>query len=220
MIVYRRRSELFSNLFSKNGELFYCNDIFELIHTSVGNYDPNDWRLFIDSSKKSIKAVLLDIGNILPSVTIAYSTTMKETFQNLQFMLEEIRNSEHNWLICADLKVIAILTGFQLGYTKYCCFLCLWDSRARSEHYVRKQWPPRLVSHPGQHNIGNISLVPQEKIILPPLHIKLGLFKQFVKAFNKESPMFQFLQKVFPNLSEAKIKEGVFVWTANTIVKL
>ena len=209
--VYRRRSELFSNLFSEDGELFYCNDIFELIHTLVGKYDPNDWRLFIDSSKKSIKAVLLHIGNILPSVPIAYSTTMKETFQNLQFMLEKIRYSEHNWLICADLKVIAILTGLQLGYTKYCCFLCLWDSRARSEHYVRKQWPPRLVSHPGQHNIANISLVPQEKIILPPLHIKLGLFKQFVKAFNKESPVFQFLQKIFPHLSEAKIKEGVFV---------
>ena len=40
--VYRRRSELFSTLFSKDGELFYCNDIFELIHTLVGNYDPND----------------------------------------------------------------------------------------------------------------------------------------------------------------------------------
>ena len=209
--VIRRRSELFSNLFSEDGELFYCNDIFELIHTLVGKYDPNDWRFFIDSSKKSIKAVLLHIGNILPSVPIAYSTTMKETFQNLQFMLKKIRYSEHNWLICADLKVIAILTGLQLGYTKYCCFLCLWDSKARSEHYVRKQWPPRLVSHPGQHNIANISLVPQEKIILPPLHIKLGLFKQFVKAFNKESPVFQFLQKVFPHLSEAKIKEGVFV---------
>ena len=167
--VYRRRSQLFSNLFSKDGELFYCNDIFELIHTLVGNYDPNYWRLFIDSSKKSIKAVLLHIGNILPSVLIAYLTTMKETFQNLQFMLEKICYSEHNWLtvyVCADLKVIAILTGLQLGHTKYCCFLCLWDSRARSEHYVRKQWPPRLVSHPGQHNIANISLVPQKKLYL------------------------------------------------------
>ena len=194
----------------KRWRAFFCNYIFKLIHTLLGNYDPNDWRLLIDSTKKSIKAVLLHIGNILPSVPIAYLTTMKETFQNLQFMLEKICYSEHNWLICADLKVIAILTGLQLDYTKYCCFLCLWDSRARSEHYVRKQWPPRLVSHPGQHNIANISLVPQEKIILPPLHIKLGLFKQFVKAFNKELPVFQILQKVFPNLSEAKIKEGVF----------
>ena len=116
MIGYRRRSELLPNLFSKDGELFYCNDIFELIHMLVGNYYSNDWRLFIDSSKKSIKAVLLHIGNILPSVAIAYSTTMKEIFQNLQLMLEKIRYSEHNWLICADLKVITILTGFQLDY--------------------------------------------------------------------------------------------------------
>ena len=209
--MYRQRSELFSNLFSKDGELFYCNDIFELIHTLVGNYDPNDWRLFIDSSKNSIKAVLLHNGNILPSVSIAYSTTMKETIQNLQFMLKNIRYSKRYWLICADLKVIAILIGLQLGCTKYCCFLCLWDSVAKSEHYVRKQWPPSLISHPDQHNIANISVVPQEKIILPPLHIKLGLFKQSVKAFNKESPVFQFLQKVFPNLSEAKIKEDMFV---------
>ena len=64
---------------------------------------------------------------------------------------------------------------------------------------------------PGQHNTANISLVVQEKILLPPLHIKLGQFKQFVKAFNKESPVFQFLQKVLPNLTTAKTKDGVFV---------
>ena len=179
--VYRRQSELFFNLFSKDEGIFYCNDILELIHTLVENYDPNDSRLFIDSFKKSIETVLLHIRNILPFVPVAYSTTMKKTFQNLQFMLEKIRYSEHNWLICADLKVIAILTGLQLGYTKYCCFSCLWDSGARSENYVRKQWSPRLVSHPGQHNIANIFLVPQEKIILSPLYIKLGLFKLHIK---------------------------------------
>ena len=45
----------------------------------------------------------------------------------------------------------------------------------------------------------------------PPLHIKLGLFKQFVKALNKDSPVFSFLQLTFPSLSNAKIKEGVFI---------
>ena len=134
--VNRRRSELLANIFSKNEELFRCNDISELIHMLVGKYDPNDWSLFIDSSNKSIKAVLMHIENILPSMPIAYSTTMKETFLNLQFMLEKICYSEHKWLICADLKVIAILIGLQLRHTKYCCFLCLWDSRERSEHYV------------------------------------------------------------------------------------
>ena len=89
MTKYCRRSELLSNLFSKDREFFHCNNIFELIHMLVGKYDPSDWRLFIDSSKKSIKALPLHIGNLSPSGLIAYSTTMKETFQNLQFMLEK-----------------------------------------------------------------------------------------------------------------------------------
>ena len=32
-----------------------------------------------------------------------------------------------------------------------------------------------------------------------------------MKAFNREPPLFQYLQEKFPNLSEAKIKEGVLV---------
>ena len=29
-------------------------------------------------------------------------------------------------------------------FIKYPCFLCEWDSRARSEHWEREQWPPRI----------------------------------------------------------------------------
>ena len=56
-----------------------------------------------------------------------------------------------------------------------------------------------------------LPLVPQNKIILPPMHIKLGLFKQFVKGLRKDSPAFEFLHECFPKFSDAKIKEGVFV---------
>lgn len=48
-------------------------------------------------------------------------------------------------------------------------------------------------------------------ILLPPLHIKLGLMKQFVKALSKEGECFTYLCGQFPGLSEAKLKEGVFV---------
>ena len=37
-------------------------------------------------------------------------------------MLERIRYPAYKWFVCADLKVVAILVGLQLGYTKYCCF--------------------------------------------------------------------------------------------------
>ena len=45
---------------------------------------------------------------------------------------------------------------------------------------------------------------------MPPLHIKLGLVKQFVKALDKNSKAFQYLTILFPRLSPAKINGGIF----------
>ena len=55
------------------------------------------------------------------------------------------------------------------------------------------------------------SLVDPKKVLLPPLHIKLGKMKQFVKALPKVGETFKYLSTKFPRLSEAKLKEGVFV---------
>ena len=54
-------------------------------------------------------------------------------------------------------------------------------------------------------------LVDMNKVLLPPLHIKLGLTKNFVKAMHKNGAAFQHLSTVFPGLSAAKLKEGIFV---------
>ena len=194
-----------------SGKLCYCNDIPALFTKFGIEHDAHEWRLFIDASKCSIKAVLLHNGNVHPSVPVAYSVTMRETYQNLNEILECIHYVEHKWAICADFKVIAILTGLQPGYTKYCCFICLWDSRNRAQHYTRKDWPVRHVDIPGTSNIANFPLVDRQNVILPPLHIKLGLIKQLVKALDKESAAFKYLIQKFPALSEAKVKEGVFV---------
>lgn len=101
--------------------------------------------------------------------------------------------------------------GMQSGFTKFCCFLCLWDSRATDQHYVKNDWPSRTSYEPGKQNVSSTSLVNPQNIFLPPLHIKLGLIKNFVKALNPEGPAFNYLTKVFPKLSYAKIKEGIFV---------
>ena len=53
-------------------------------------------------------------------------------------------------------------------------------------------------------------LVVQEKILLPPLHITLGLTKQFVKALDKKSEAFKYLVNAFPKMYEANIKDGIF----------
>ena len=130
----------------------------------------------------------------------------------MQLALDKFNYHSHLWYVRTDLKVVALLRCLQLGYTKYCCFLCLWDSRACSKHSIEKACPPRIEEE-GQHIVVPLPLVTQNKIILPLLHIKLGLFKQFVKRLRKDSPAFEFLHECFPKLSDAKIKEVVFVGT-------
>jgi hypothetical protein len=109
------------------------------------------------------------------------------------------------------LKVIALLLGLHLGYSKYCCFLCEWDSKDRKNHYIQKQWPKRDSLIPGKRNVLNNPPVSAEKVFLPQLHIKLGLMKNFVKAMDKNGTGFMYLKHKLPRLSDAIIKEGTFV---------
>jgi hypothetical protein len=88
---------------------------------------------------------------------------MKESYENMAHLLNKINYKKYKWHISADLKVVAILVGLQLGYTKHCCFLCEWDSRARLSHYVVKQWSKRKQHIPGQKNIIHPALVDREK---------------------------------------------------------
>lgn len=44
------------------------------------------------------------------------------------------------------------------------------------------------------------------KIPSPPLHIKLGLMKNFVKVMDKTKPTFRYLLEKIPKLSEMKMK--------------
>ena len=89
---------------------------------------------------------------------------MKESYENLKTILTSIQYEDHNWHIRVDFKLVAKLTSLQLGYTKCCCFLCLWNSRARVEHYVRKDWPIRDEIEQGKHNIMDKPLVKSDRI--------------------------------------------------------
>ena len=49
------------------------------------------------------------------------------------------------------------------------------------------------------------------KVIFPPLHIKLSLMKNFMKALDKNGATIQHLSTVFPSLIAAKLKMDIFV---------
>ena len=126
-------------------------------------------------------------------------------------ILVEVDYKKYQWEVCGDFKVIAILLGLQAGYTKYSCFLCEWDSHARGTHYSRKRWPHGQSLTPAMRNVIHKLLIRPSKVLPPPLHIKLGLMKNFVKALNVKCPAFMYLCRKFPRLTFEKVKAGVFI---------
>ena len=185
---FRNRNKDLASFVDMENKLCYCTNI-PGFFTSLGlPHNPSDWRLFRDSSKRSLKGVLLHNGNKYLSITIAHSVHLKESYDNMELLLEAIKYSEYQWSLCGDLKVIGLLMGMQAGFTKYCC--CLWDSRPVSQHYKQKEWGSRCTFVPGEHSLKENPLVDMNKGLLPPLHVKLGLMKNFVKALHKNGAAF------------------------------
>lgn len=208
---FRTRNNRLIPFFKDENQLCYCTNVEDLFSALNLIHDPSEWRLFIDASKRSLKTVLLHNGNKYPSIPLAYSVHLKENYDNMAVLLKAINYTKYQWNICADLKVIGLLTGLQGGFTKYCCFLCLWDSRATKDHYHKAQWPPRSSFQPGSNNVQNPPLISSSKVYLPALHIKLGLMKNFVKALDQNNAAFKYLRMKFPQISDAKISEGIFI---------
>jgi hypothetical protein len=125
--------------------------------------------------------------------------------------MEAINYDIFKWQFCDNLKVIVLLLGLTQRFTKYCCFIYEWDSRARSLHYSIKDWPSRKSLEPGTMNVENQRLVDPSKILLPSMHLNHGLMKNVVKTMNQEEASSTYLQEKFLKLSEAKLKEGIFI---------
>ena len=207
---YRNREIDFLRYIVMEDEFVFCHDVSGLVNALGCPYLQDEWRLFIDSSKQSLKCVLLHNGNKFSSIPIGHSVHLKESYENMKFVLQKINYNLHNWVICGDLKIICILLGQQSDYTKFPCFLCLWDSRAKSEHYSKQSWPARTKLSVGEKNIIHDPLVDPLKILLPPLHIKLGLMKQFVRALDKDGNCFKYIAERFSHLSNEMKIAGIF----------
>ena len=208
---FQGRHMNFSSFYSQEENVCLCNDISGLIQEIGCSYDPSEWRLFIDSIKASLKAVLLHNGNEKPSIPVAHATGLNETYESMDLLLRLTKYKDHTWNICGDLKVVSLLLGLQLGYTKHMCFLCLWNSRDDENHYKRVQWPSRTEHVLGKNNVKHPALIDSQKVLLPPLHIKLGLMKNFVKGMDYQGSSFQYLKKKFKGkLTDAKLEAGVF----------
>ena len=71
--------------------------------------------------------------------------------------------------------------------------LCEWDSRDKAHHYAKRIWSARKILEPGHKNVKCHSLAESSRNLLPPLHIKLGFMKNFVKAMDRNGTTFLYL---------------------------
>jgi hypothetical protein len=132
--IFRYRQKDIAQYFASADDFVYCTDIDKVMAALGQDHKTDEWRPFVDSSKHRLKAVLLYNGNKHPSIPIAYAVHMKETYENMKNLLDKINYKKHCWNVYGDLKIIALLLGMQLGYTKYFGFSCEWDSRAKDKH--------------------------------------------------------------------------------------
>lgn len=210
----RFRTQEYDELFRTDEvtHMTYCWNIRLLFLRMKQVHNPGEWRLFIDGGKKSLKAVLLHITNKYPSIPIAHGSNVSETYENIGAILKLIQYEEYNWFICADLKIVAILMGLTQGYAKHQCFLCLWEGRKSELHYdYNHKWPPRNTIRIGQANQEKEPLVKDRtKILLPPLHIKLGLVRNFTMKLDRDGDAYECLVQIMKKLgvSEAKVANG------------
>ena len=69
------------------------------------------------------------------------------------------------------------------------------------------QWEPREALTAGRFNVKHVPLVNPKNVLLPPLHIKLGLIKCFVRAMDHQGSGFNYLKEKFGSYkSDAKPK--------------
>ena len=78
--------------------------------------------LVLDSSKVSLKVVLLHNENRFPSVPLAHAADMKESYERMKLLLGKIKYDEFKWKLCGGLKFVALLLGMQLRYKKILLF--------------------------------------------------------------------------------------------------
>ena len=139
--------------------------------------------MFINNSKQSLKCVLLYNDNKYGSILIVHSTKMTEEQETITLVLQDI---SYKWLICVDVKMVNFLLDQLSGYINYACFSVsrIVDLSMSTGEENNGLLGENVVV--GKMNVIAKALVDWDLVILPLLHIKLGLMKLFLKVLSKK----------------------------------
>ena len=98
LIAFYRKCHIeFLPYFTQENDVVCCNDVADLLREiGVQQYDPQDWRLFMDRSKRCLKCVLLHNGNLYGSVPLGHSTTLKENMMKSNLFRKKFHTNSTN----------------------------------------------------------------------------------------------------------------------------
>ena len=109
-VTFRTINQEFDKFFKPYVTYFaYCKDIDGLFDAMHMRHSPEQWRLFIDASKTSLKTVLLHNGIKLPSIPVAYAPSTREAHTTMNNILVEVHYKKYQWEFGGDFEVIAVL---------------------------------------------------------------------------------------------------------------
>ena len=77
--------------------VLFCHDIPGLLkELGLSTYNPNEWQMFIDSSKRSLKCVLLHNGNLFGAIPIGHSVFLREEHGDVKRVIELMQYDKNN----------------------------------------------------------------------------------------------------------------------------
>ena len=88
------RHEEFKDFFSQEDGVVFCNDVCSIMEVLGHEYNPYQWRLFIDSSIAILKLVLFHSRNRFLSVPLAYAASVKQSYESMKLLLGKTKYDE------------------------------------------------------------------------------------------------------------------------------
>ncbi|KAK1791099.1 hypothetical protein P4O66_002138 [Electrophorus voltai] len=116
---------------------------------------------------------------------VGHAVDVKETYDNMKQLLDCLEYSKYGWHICSDLKQST--------------FFALCEERLAPEE-VYEDWREECAAFSTGRTEQNASTTPTNH---------LGLMKNLAKAMDQNGSVFKYLSEKFPQISKAKIKEGM-----------
>jgi len=115
---------------SQENDLVFCNYVRSVIECIGQQYIPTNWPLFTDVSKVGLKSVLVHNRIKFPSVSLAHASSMKESYENMEPLLEKIQHKKHLEYVW-EFKVHCCLLWFAVWLHKASVISLCVGSRVR-----------------------------------------------------------------------------------------